>query len=96
MAKYLNLNKKYDKNELLEAAKYINEGKLVLFPTETVYGIGADGFNEKAVKNIFIAKGREQDNPLILHVSNMEMINKISKEISPLELELIKIFSLDH
>lgn len=56
MAKYLNLNKKYDKNELLEAAKYINEGKLVLFPTETVYGIGADGFNEKAVKNIFIEK----------------------------------------
>ena len=48
-----------------EAAKIIKEGGIVAFPTETVYGLGADALNEDAVKKIFVAKGRPQDNPLI-------------------------------
>ncbi len=59
--------------ELLDkAAEYIRRGELVAFPTETVYGLGADAFNEEAVRNIFIAKGRPQDNPFIVHVASPE------------------------
>ena len=59
--------------ELLDkAAEYIRRGELVAFPTETVYGLGADAFNEEAVKCIFIAKGRPQDNPFIVHVASPE------------------------
>ena len=92
MAKYLDLKKTYNKNALKEASRYIKEGKLVLFPTETVYGIGADGLNAEAVKKIFIAKGRASDNPLILHVSNYQMIEQIASDITPLEKKLITNF----
>ena len=92
MTKYKDLRKKYNIKELKEASEYIKNGKLVLFPTETVYGIGADGLNEEAVKKIFVAKGRAQDNPLILHVSNIEMIERIAKNISTLEYKLINAF----
>ena len=64
----------------------------MLFPTETVYGIGADGLNKEAVKNIFVAKGRASDNPLILHVSSIEMINRIAYIDSKLEKDLIEAF----
>ena len=50
------------------AAELIRQGELVAIPTETVYGLGADGLNEAAVAKIFEAKGRPQDNPLILHI----------------------------
>ena len=92
MSKYIDLRNNYNINKLVDASKYINDGKLVLFPTETVYGIGADGLNEEAVKNIFIAKGRASDNPLILHVSNMDMINRIAYIESELEKKLIDNF----
>lgn len=65
-----------------EAGSAIREGKLVIFPTETVYGIGANGLDEEAVKNIFRAKGRASDNPLILHVGNFEMIDMVCKNIN--------------
>lgn len=90
--KYLDLKEDFDKNKLIEAAEYIKKGKLVLFPTETVYGIGANGLDSNAVKNIFIAKGRAQDNPLILHVSSIEMVEKIASEISSLEYEIMNKF----
>ena len=89
MTKYLDLRNNYNKNDLLEAAQYIKEGKLVLFPTETVYGIGANGLDDNAVKKIFIAKNRAQDNPLILHISNIKMIDKFAKDITELEKKLI-------
>lgn len=92
MDKYLDLKEDKDYTKIKEASKIIKDGGLVLFPTETVYGIGANGLNEKAVKNIFIAKGRKQDNPLILHVCNMDMINRIAKNISKLEYKLISSF----
>lgn len=92
MKSYLDLKEDKDYTKIKEASKIINNGGLVLFPTETVYGIGADGLNEQAVKNIFIAKGRKQDNPLILHISNMEMLEKIAKNITDLEYKLMKAF----
>ncbi len=60
------------------ASKYINAGELVAFPTETVYGLGANALNEDAVKKIFIAKGRPSDNPLIVHISDKSMIDSIA------------------
>jgi L-threonylcarbamoyladenylate synthase len=58
-----------DYNIIREAADIINRGGIVVFPTETVYGIGADAFNDEAVDKIFKAKGRPQDNPLIVHIA---------------------------
>lgn len=89
MAIIFDMKDKININEIEKASNLIKEGKLVLFPTETVYGIGADGLNEQAVKNIFIAKGRAQDNPLILHVSSFEMIKRIAKNINKVEKKLI-------
>jgi L-threonylcarbamoyladenylate synthase len=59
------------------AADAIRRGGLVAFPTETVYGLGADAFNGNACKQIFLVKGRPQDNPLIVHVDSIEMANKL-------------------
>ena len=78
--------------EIIEAAEVIKNGGLVLFPTETVYGIGANGLNEDAVKNIFKAKGRASDNPLILHISDAEMLKDIAEDISELEYKLMDAF----
>lgn len=63
--------------ELREAGKIIREGGLVAFPTETVYGLGADAMNEEAVRNIFAAKGRPADNPLIVHVCDRDMVDRV-------------------
>ena len=57
------------KKDIEKAAELIKNGKLVAFPTETVYGLGADALNEKAVKSVYEAKGRPQDNPMIVHIS---------------------------
>lgn len=92
MSKYIDLRENYSKELLKEASEYIKEGKLVIFPTETVYGIGADGLNEEAVKNIFVAKGRASDNPLILHVSSIDMIKKVAYIDSKIEKDLIDNF----
>ena len=92
MTKYLDLKKDYQKEDLTIAAENIKKGNLVLFPTETVYGIGANGLNSDAVKKIFIAKGRASDNPLILHVSSIKMVDSIAKDITPLERQLMEAF----
>ena len=62
-----------DRNALEEAGKVIREGGLVAFPTETVYGLGANALDAGAVKKIFKAKGRPQDNPLIIHVADFNI-----------------------
>lgn len=91
-SKYIDLrvNKEYKK--IKEAAEAIKQGKLVLFPTETVYGIGANALNEEAVKNIYIAKGRASDNPLIAHISDKNMLNELVKKVGEIEEKLIKEF----
>ena len=63
------------------AANFIKDGNLVAIPTETVYGLGADGLNPDAVAKIFVAKGRPQDNPLILHIANAEDMEKFCHSI---------------
>lgn len=64
-----------------EAAQIINSGGTVVFPTETVYGIGADALNNEAVDKIFEAKGRPQDNPLIVHISDFNELYYLASEI---------------
>lgn len=90
--KYLDLKNSFDYGKLNVASEIISRGGLVLFPTETVYGIGANALNDDAVKNIFKAKGRAQDNPLILHISDMEMLKDIAVNISELEYKLMDAF----
>ena len=67
--------------ELAEAARIIREGGLVAFPTETVYGLGANALNEDAARKIYAAKGRPSDNPLIAHISCMEELEPLVKKI---------------
>lgn len=63
------------------AAKLIRSGKLVAFPTETVYGLGANVFDERAVKEIFRVKGRPQDNPLIVHIHSLKQLHRLVKSV---------------
>lgn len=64
-----------DENSLEEASSLLRAGELVGFPTETVYGLGADALNEEAVRSIFAAKGRPADNPLIVHIWDRSQLN---------------------
>ncbi|MEG1642494.1 MAG: L-threonylcarbamoyladenylate synthase [Synergistaceae bacterium] len=66
-----------EKELFKKAAEEIKNGNLVAFPTETVYGLGANALNSEAVEKIYKAKGRPSDNPLILHVSSLEMVEKL-------------------
>lgn len=63
---------------IAEGARIIKEGGIVAFATETVYGLGADAFNAQAINKIFVAKGRPQDNPLIVHITKIEDIEKVA------------------
>jgi len=91
--KIININKEnIDEELIMEASSLIKDGKLVAFPTETVYGLGANGLDESAVKGIFNAKGRPQDNPLILHIYNVEQLIPLVKDVSDIALECIKKF----
>ena len=92
MYTYIDLKNATNFSELKEAADIINSGGLVLFPTETVYGLGANGLVEDAVKKIYLAKGRDFKNPINLLVDSMEMIESVAKSISPLERTLMEAF----
>lgn len=81
-----------DRNAIIEAAELIKAGELVAFPTETVYGLGADATNDKAIEKIFEAKGRPLDNPLIVHISDMKMLRKIVERPSKIQLELVSYY----
>lgn len=69
------------KDGLDEAVSLIKNGELVVFPTETVYGLGANAFDPVAVAKIFEAKGRPQDNPLIVHISRVEEVKDIARDV---------------
>lgn len=75
-----------------QGAELIAMGDLVAFPTETVYGLGANGLNGDAVKHIFEVKGRPNDNPLILHVGNMRQVERLWTEIPQVARVLINTF----
>ena len=68
-------------SDLREAAEFIREGKLVAFPTETVYGLGGNAYDSTASARIYAAKGRPSDNPLIVHISEFEEIKPLVKEL---------------
>ncbi len=74
------------------AAKIIRDGGLVAFPTETVYGLGADAMNADAVGRIYEAKGRPSDNPMIVHISRASDIGQLTRMLSPQIVEIIDNF----
>ena len=81
-----------DKNAIEAAAAILRRGGLLGIPTETVYGLGADGLNEDAVRRIFLAKGRPQDNPLILHVPDAGWLERCCTDIPPAAYALAERF----
>jgi len=81
-----------DRPSLARAAKIINSGGLVAFPTETVYGLGAAASDSKAVKKIFSAKGRPADNPLIVHLSEPEQLKEVARKVPDLAHVLTRRF----
>lgn len=81
-----------ENNAITEAAEILRRGGLVGIPTETVYGLGADGLNEDAVRRIFEAKGRPQDNPLILHVASADWLERYCREVPPAAYALAEKF----
>lgn len=81
-----------DTDGINKSAEILKNGGLVGIPTETVYGLAANALDSVAVSNIFKAKGRPQDNPLIVHISRMEMINGLVTEIPEKAVECAKRF----
>ncbi len=81
-----------DIHEIERAASIIKGGGLVAFPTETVYGLGADGLRADTVDKIFLAKGRPQDNPLILHVASPDDILRVATAVPPDVDRLVQLF----
>ena len=75
-----------------DAAESLIDGNLVAFPTETVYGLGADATNEKAVARIYEVKGRPTDHPLIVHISSTNSLNKWAKDIPEYAIKLARAF----
>jgi len=71
-----------DEDKLKVYANLIKNGETVIFPTETVYGLGANALNENAVKKIYEAKGRPSDNPLIVHISHINQVDDLAKNVS--------------
>ena len=69
------------KEGLLQAASILKAGGIVAIPTETVYGLAASAFDDDAIKKVFLAKGRPQNNPLIVHISDFDMINEVARDI---------------
>ena len=74
------------------ACKLLQAGEVVALPTETVYGLAGDSTNKDAIQKIFLAKGRPSDNPLICHISNMEMLKKVVSFVPDDCLKLAKVF----
>jgi L-threonylcarbamoyladenylate synthase len=81
-----------DPQAILEAARRIQAGELVGFPTETVYGLGADASSDQAVAGIFAAKGRPSDHPLIVHVADTAQVSDYAASVPPFAAKLIKAF----
>ncbi len=82
----------YNEEQLKEAAQALKSGSLVAFPTETVYGLGANALLPEAVKQVFSVKGRPQDNPLIVHVSSFEQVQTYVDNFHPATATIVKNF----
>ena len=91
--KILKINsQKIDLAKVKIAAEEIKKGKLVAFPTETVYGLGADALNKKAVAKIFQSKERPFNDPLIVHIADIKELHRLSRQVPPIALKLAKAF----
>ncbi|OIJ11758.1 threonylcarbamoyl-AMP synthase [Anaerobacillus alkalilacustris] len=78
--------------QIKEAAMWITDNEVVAFPTETVYGLGANAYSDAAVEKIFKAKGRPSDNPLIIHISNKGQLQKLVKRVPSIAEKLMEVF----
>jgi len=91
--KYLQVNAVKPEPHIIElAAQIIRAGELVAFPTETVYGLGADAFRPAAVEKIFQAKGRPPENALLVHISNLSQVHRLAAEVSETAKKLMERF----
>ncbi|WP_231638629.1 L-threonylcarbamoyladenylate synthase, partial [Paenibacillus sp. JCM 10914] len=81
-----------EQQALQEAGAVLAQGGTVAFPTETVYGLGADAGNTEAVERIFVAKGRPADNPLIVHISKLSQLEGIVAHVNETEQTLMNAF----
>ena len=79
-------------NLIKNVASSINNGKLIIFPTDTVYGIGTNGLNHNSIEKLFLAKNRSFSNPINLLVNSIDMIKSITTNISDLEYTLMETF----
>lgn len=78
----LSLSQVFFESSIKRSAEILNNDGIVAIPTETVYGLAASAYSKSAVEKIFIAKGRPQDNPLIVHISHLDMLNDITSDFS--------------
>ena len=85
-----NIKEGIDQEIITEAGSILKDGGLVAFPTETVYGLGADALHPEASKKIYAAKGRPSDNPLIVHISKFEDLVSIASEV-PLQAKKLAV-----
>ena len=92
MKNYLDFKNITEYEKLQEPAKIIKNGGIVVFPTETVYGIGTNGLDEKAIERLYKVKKRPLNKPISLLVSNIEMIENLAKDITDIEYKLMKAF----
>lgn len=88
----LETSKKEYNNSISRAAEILKNGGIVAIPTETVYGLAASAFDENAVKKVFCAKGRPQDNPLIVHIADIAKLSEIAKDIPKVAFKLAEKF----
>lgn len=92
MEKYLDFKKEIDYEKLEKASICIKNGGIVVFPTETVYGIGVNGFDEKAIENLYKVKQRPKEKPINLLVNGFEMIEQVAEDITDMERKIIESF----
>ncbi len=92
MQNYINFKSGNYYIKLKQPAEAIKNGGIVIFPTETVYGIGTNGLDEKAIKKLYEVKQRPLNKPISLLVNSFDMINEVAKDITDLEYTLIKKF----
>lgn len=92
MTEVFNFKDKINFDNLKKCADALKNGELVIFPTETVYGIGANALDSNAVDSIFIAKGRANDNPLIVHIADFSMLDELVYSPSSIEKKLMDAF----
>ena len=92
MCNYLDCRNEIDDKKLQEVANIIRQGGIVVFPTETVYGIGTNGLDSKAISKLYHVKQRPLNKPISLLVSSLEMVKAVTENISDIEYKLMEAF----